>query len=65
MNEKNYLSLFVIICLILLLLIGAGYVIKYFLLPVKTVTSQIDAASDIIDKTYTADNAIYNYEWFK
>ena len=65
MNEKNYLSLFVIICLILLLLIGAGYVIKYFLLPVKTVTSQIAAASDIIDKTYTADNAIYNYEWFK
>ena len=28
-------------------------------------TTQIDTASGIIDKTYTPENAIYNYEWFK
>ncbi len=55
-----------ILALIAICLIGyGGYVIKAVLLPVKTVTKQIDSASEIIDKTYDADNAIYNYEWFK
>lgn len=26
---------------------------------------QVDSAHEIVDKTYDADNAIYNYEWFK
>ena len=26
---------------------------------------QVDSAHDIVDKTYSAENAIYNYEWFK
>ncbi len=27
--------------------------------------AEVDSAHDIIDKTYDADNAIANYEWFK
>lgn len=52
-------------CVISTLLIVGTYAVKAIFLPVKTVTNQIDSASDIIDKTYAADNAIYNYEWFK
>lgn len=43
----------------------AGWGLKAALLPVKTVTTQIGSAEQIIEKTYDADNAIYNYEWFK
>ena len=43
----------------------AGWGLKAALLPAKTVTTQIDSAEQIIEKTYDADNAIYNYEWFK
>lgn len=56
----------VIIAIIGLVILGAaGWGIKAVLLPAKTVTTQIDSAGDIISKTYDADNAIYNYEWFK
>lgn len=34
-------------------------------LPWHSITSQVDTSHEIIDKTYTADNAVYNYEWFK
>jgi len=57
-----------IVLLVLAILIVVpllGYGLKALFLPVKTVTTQIDSASDIIEKTYDADNAIYNYEWFK
>jgi len=47
------------------ILFVVGYALKAVFIPVKTVTNQIDSASDIVDKTYDADNAIYNYEWFK
>jgi hypothetical protein len=56
---------FAIVVVILIALIAVGWALKALLLPVFTVTSQIDSAGDIIDKTYDADNAIYNYEWFK
>jgi len=55
----------IIAFMLLIALIGGGWVLKAVLLPAKTVTTQIDSASNIIDKTYDADNAIYNYEWFK
>ena len=47
------------------LLFVAGYAIKAWFMPVKPLLGNIDAGSDVIDKTYTAENAIYNYEWFK
>lgn len=37
----------------------------HFWLGPKIFFKQVDTAHDIIDKTYTAENAIYNYEWFK
>ena len=55
-----------IITLIVFVIIGvAGWGLKTALLPAKTVTAQIDSAGQIIEKTYDAENAIYNYEWFK
>ncbi|MCK4781325.1 hypothetical protein KAS79_00150 [Candidatus Parcubacteria bacterium] len=50
---------------IIILVIGGLWVLKIIFLPVKTVTTQVDSAGKIIDKTYDADNALYNYEWFK
>lgn len=55
----------VIAVVLLIVLVSSGWVLKAALLPAKTVTTQIDSAGNIIDKTYDADNAIYNYEWFK
>ena len=54
-----------IVFMLLVAMVGGGWVIKAILLPAKTVTTQIDSAGNIIDRTYNADNAIYNYEWFK
>lgn len=55
----------IIALMLLIALISGGWVLKAVLLPAKTVTTQIDSAGNIIDKTYDANNAIYNYEWFK
>ena len=55
----------IITFMLLIAMIFAGWGLKAVLLPAKTVTTQIDSAGNIIDKTYDADNAIYNYEWFK
>jgi hypothetical protein len=43
----------------------AGWGLQAAFLGPKTVTTQISSAGDVIEKTYDADNAIYNYEWFK
>ena len=67
-NKKGTLGTLGIILLVIVIcavVVGSIYYIKYLLLPVKVVTNQIDSAGNIIDKTYNADNAIYNYEWFK
>lgn len=34
-------------------------------LPWHSVTSQVETSHDVVDSTYTAQNAITNYEWFK
>jgi hypothetical protein len=65
-NKKANIGLMILGGIVaIVLLIGLGYWVKYLLLPVKVMTSQIDSAGNIIDKTYDANNAIYNYEWFK
>lgn len=46
-------------------LVAGGWALKAALLPAKTVVTQIDSAGNIIDRTYDAESAIYNYEWFK
>lgn len=45
----------------IILMLGLGILS----LPIHSISKQSQAAHDIIDETYTADNAIYNYEWFK
>ena len=62
---KGQLGTLALILIIILAIIVLGYGIKYIFFPVRIITNQIDSAGDIIDKTYTAENAIYNYEWFK
>ena len=59
------ITVIVVVFVLLIAMIGGGWTLKAVLLPAKTVISQIDSAGNIIDKTYDADNAIYNYEWFK
>lgn len=61
---KPYIAAIIIIGILVVAIPGA-WMLKVALLPAKTVTSQIDSAGNIIDKTYDAENAIYNYEWFK
>ncbi len=46
-------------------LIVGGFVLKIVLFPVTTATNLIDTAYDANSKVINADNAIYNYEWFK
>jgi hypothetical protein len=54
------------IVVIMLVVVSAGVlVLKAAFLPVKTVTTQIDSAGEIIETVYDPTSAIYNYEWFK
>lgn len=39
--------------------------LKFILFPVNTAIKSVDMAYGVTNKTLTADNAIYNYEWFK
>ena len=57
----------VMIVIAIIGLIAGGYALKAGLISigVPQTMSQIDSAGHIIGKTYDADNAIYNYEWFK
>jgi hypothetical protein len=42
-----------------------GGIIRIVMFPVNTATKLIDTAYDAQSKVLNADNAIYNYEWFK
>ena len=50
---------------IIALLIGGGIAVKIIFFPVNTLQKEIDIAYDAQDRVLDADNAIYNYEWFK
>jgi predicted transcriptional regulator len=43
----------------------AGIVVGVVSFPFRTAGNMVNLAQDASDKTLTADNAIYNYEWFK
>lgn len=62
MNKKGIVKLTIILIVILILVLVTVF---YFWLGPRIFFAQVDSARDIIDKTYDADNAIYNYEWFK
>lgn len=42
-----------------------GGLIGIVSLPFRAASNTLDMGRGVIDKTLTADNAIYNYEWFK
>lgn len=53
------------ICLGFVGLYVVGTALRVALLPARVVDRSIGTLEGITDKTLTADNAIYNYEWFK
>ena len=54
-----------VIVLGLILLVGGGMLMNVLLFPVNSAQKEVDIAYDSQDKVLNADNAIYNYEWFK
>ena len=50
---------------VLLMLTGGILFSKILFFPVNTINKQIETAYGIQNKTINAENAIYNYEWFK
>lgn len=56
---------FFIAILILFSLIFASFVIKIIFFPINTAEKILETAYDAQDETLNAENAIYNYEYFK
>lgn len=59
-NQKGCLTFIVVVFLII-----AAPFVKAFVLPLFIANQMMDTTYGAIDKTLDADNAIYNYEWFK
>ena len=53
------------IVLIVIGIIVLGFAVKYIFFPITALDKGIDVAYGVMDETLDADNAIYNYEWFK
>lgn len=61
----TYLKYAVLALLILILLSAIGTAAGIITLPYHKLTAQIQTNHDIVDKTYNAENALYNYHWFQ
>lgn len=61
----NTTTTIVVCAVVMVAMVAGGWAVKATLLPAKTVTTQIDSAGEIIDKTYDPESAVHNYEWFK
>lgn len=61
----KYVGLAVVFILGLMFVGLVGRAVRVAMLPVRVVDRSIETTEGIVDKTLTADNAIYNYEWFK
>jgi len=46
-------------------LLVAGFAVRIIFFPVHTASKLIETGYDVVDDTLNAENAIYNYEWFK
>jgi hypothetical protein len=46
-------------------LVALGLGLRILLFPVHVLDKEIETGYGVVDKTLTAQNAIYNYEWFK
>lgn len=47
------------------LIVIASFAIKLIFFPINVADKMMQTATDSVNKTINADNAIYNYEWFK
>lgn len=57
---------YIVAGLLLLAVISASvFALRVILLPARVATGTLNTVEGVVDKTLTADNAIYNYEWFK
>ena len=59
------MKIFLEITGIIISIIIVGFVIKIVFFPVNVAQKELQTAYDTVNKTINADNAIYNYEWFK
>lgn len=56
----------VLLIILALIVCSFGVIgLKAVLFPVSTIGKSVDTAYEVVDKTMDAENAIYNYEWFK
>lgn len=56
---------FLITLAVLVWLVVGGVLVKIFFFPVRTAENLVNTAYGAQDRVLNADNAIYNYEWFK
>ena len=61
----KYFVIFVLVPIGFFALWGLGIAVGLFTVPWHSAQNIVDTKHDVIDKTVNADNAIYNYEWFK
>jgi hypothetical protein len=64
-ETKKYILVGFAAIIFILFMSAAGVAFGIITLPWHSVNAQVQAGHDVIDKTYTADNAVTNYEWFK
>lgn len=64
MNKKGSILSVCAIVFVIFIIISFSVLFHFWLGP-KVFFKQVNTAHKIVDKTYTAENAIYNYEWFK
>lgn len=61
MKIPKWLLISLVVVLVPIAFLG----LRALLFPVKGIERAIDTAYGVLDETMTAENAIYNYEWFK
>ena len=61
--KKVLIGIGIIIGIFLLYFAGLG--LKILLFPVNTFGRSVNTAYGVVNETLNAENAIYNYEWFK
>lgn len=61
----KYILIFLGVIFGVSVLVTGSLVLKGLFFPVHTAQKELNTAYDAVSKTINADNAIYNYEWFK
>ncbi|MDD4988600.1 MAG: hypothetical protein PHS68_06880 [Candidatus Izemoplasmatales bacterium] len=64
-KQSGYVGIIMLVILAFIVMIPLGLALKAVMFPVRTAENMINTAYDANDKVINADNAIYNYEWFK